>query len=162
MFDGCCEPRNPGGKIGWGYIVKYGREKIYSDHGFEKASPSNTNNIAEYIAVINCLYYIYKNQNNFSSVTIFGDSKLVIMQLLGKWEIKNGAYTSYAIEAKEILENIGVEIKFRWIPREYNEEADKLSKKHITEFGNWNARPSSKKGVIDIPELDDYLETKRT
>ena len=55
------------------------------------------------------------------------------MQMLGKYRISSGAYVSYALEAQALLKKLLINnsINIMWIPREYNEIADELSKAHI-------------------------------
>ena len=92
-FDGACEPINPGGAIGAGiYIV--GSRRTYKDKYFIPCKPENTNNVAEYIALIKVLEFMANKSG--CRIEIFGDSMLVIMQMTGRWKIKHGAYKEYA------------------------------------------------------------------
>jgi len=129
-FDGACEPKNPGGKIGAGIFITDGVND-FADNIFVDAGPKNTNNIAEYMAFIRVLE-LMKNKTD-STIEIYGDSMLVINQMNGEWQIKNGAYKEYALKAMPLLNNLrkknGVVIK--WIPREQNEKADYQSIKAI-------------------------------
>jgi ribonuclease HI len=129
-FDGACEPKNPGGKIGAGIYITDGVNE-FADNIFIEANPKNTNNIAEYMAFIRVLE-LMKNKTD-STIEIFGDSMLVVNQMNGEWQIKNGAYKEYAFKAMPLLNNLrkknGVVVK--WIPREQNEKADHESMKAI-------------------------------
>jgi ribonuclease HI len=129
-FDGCCEPINPGGTMGFGVFIK-SEEYEYRDSDNLPAKFNNTNNIAEYLA-FTMLIKILKNKEN-QTIKIFGDSKLVIEQMLGKWKIKDGAYKPYALIAKPLFDELCKKntVTLQWIPREENKEADKQSKMHL-------------------------------
>jgi ribonuclease HI len=129
-FDGACEPKNPGGKIGAGVYITYdGKE--YSDSIFKEANPINTNNIAEYMAFIRVLELMKRKTD--SIIEIYGDSMLVINQMNGEWQIKHGAYREYALKARPLLEELRKKntVVISWIPRESNEKADYQSMKAI-------------------------------
>jgi ribonuclease HI len=50
--------------------------------------------------------------------------------MTNQWRIHNGLYYKYAIKAKELVSKFP-NIKFNWIPRELNTEADELSKSEL-------------------------------
>jgi ribonuclease HI len=129
-FDGACEPRNPGGKIGAGVYITDG-QKEFADNLFIPAKPENTNNIAEYSAFIKILE-LMKNKSG-DKIEIFGDSMLVVNQMNGSWQIKQGAYREYALKAKPLLSELkrNNQVTITWIPREQNEKADYQSMKAI-------------------------------
>jgi ribonuclease HI len=129
-FDGACEPKNPGGKIGAGIYITDG-EKDFSNNMFISAKPENTNNIAEYSAFLMILE-LMKNKTD-CKIEIFGDSMLVVNQMNGEWQIKYGAYREYAMKAKPLLEDLKKKntVSILWIPREQNEKADFESMKAI-------------------------------
>jgi ribonuclease HI len=60
------------------------------------------------------------------SVEIYGDSELVIKQLNGQYECRSDILRSYYEECREILKSFQLVIR-RHIPREHNEEANKLA-----------------------------------
>jgi len=60
------------------------------------------------------------------AVEIFGDSELVINQLTGQYECKNEILRIYYEECRELLKNFRV-VTLHHIPREHNEEANKLA-----------------------------------
>jgi len=129
-FDGACEPINPGGNATFGLIVKdKGGAVMLKKHGLVGKGSTMSNNVAEYAGVLQVLKYLATCPPG--QATINGDSILVINQLNGKWRIRKGLCLSTAIEAKELfarLRELGWQINLCWIPRERNEECDKLSK----------------------------------
>lgn len=131
-FDGACEPKNPGGNMGWGVCVRENGKVISQESGFVIADKSNSNNVAEYMAFIAALKQI---KPDMGSVVIMGDSQLVVKQMNHEWMIRGGRYTEFAVQAIETLEEIQrlstVDISIKWIPRAQNHEADKLSKREF-------------------------------
>lgn len=117
---------NPG-EAGIGvYITDQKRKKITE---FGKKIGINTNNAAEYMAVIAALFWIKKNKDkleNLSGVNFFLDSSLVCAQIKGIFKIKNETLRGLFFSVKEIEKEIGVSISYSHIPREQNVQADKL------------------------------------
>jgi ribonuclease HI len=129
-FDGACEPKNPGGKIGAGVYITDGINEHF-DNMFINARPENTNNIAEYSAFLLILDKLKTKID--CDIQIFGDSMLVVNQMNDEWQIKHGAYREYALKAKPLLSELKKKNKvtISWIPREQNEKADFQSMKAI-------------------------------
>lgn len=132
FFDGATEPINPGGNMGVGAVIKRGDDILFEYSEYYKADFNNSNNVAEYMAFIAILDWFLDNEMNTFPIRIFGDSMLVIEQIAGHWRINEGRYVPYAIEAKDKFTYF-TNCKLKWIPREQNEEADKLSKKCMIE-----------------------------
>ncbi len=129
-FDGACEPINPSGNMGFGYAIFDKDGNTVKKHSsFVKSEKTNTNNVAEYMALILALKYIIENRIK-GMIYIRGDSMLVVNQMNGKWGIKSGHYVTYAYECKELIKQIG-SFNLKWIPREKNTIADDLSKMEL-------------------------------
>jgi ribonuclease HI len=122
-FDGACEPSNPGGDMGMGIFITNGEQEYRLGKSIP-ANPSNTNNIAEYTALIMILKLLSNKQG--CKIEIFGDSMMVIRQMKGEWQAKSGAYKDSYLEAvrlRDILKKAN-DVTFDWIPRDKNEIAD--------------------------------------
>jgi ribonuclease HI len=50
----------------------------------------------------------------------------VIKQMKGEYEIRSATSKRYVPQIKQLLQ--GMDVSFVWVPREENEEADKLSR----------------------------------
>ncbi len=133
-FDGACEPRNPGGNMGIGAIVIKEDEVLFEHSEYIVAHPSNSNNVAEYMGLNKILDWLLENNLNEHTILVYGDSKLAIEQVSGRWRIKQGRYVKYAHEAREKKGKFS-NIMFNWIPREKNSIADDLSKKGMIKNG---------------------------
>jgi ribonuclease HI len=86
-----------------------------------------TNNVAEYSAVREALFWI-KNEfkNNDCEFYFFLDSSLVVNQLNGFFKIKNIQLKKIIMEIKEIERGLSKKIVYNYIPREKNKIADFL------------------------------------
>ena len=84
-FDGACRD-NPSNKLGLVFVVYQKNTEIL--HEFKKAVDieSGTNNIDEYMALIEGLKYIVEEKIDY--VDIYGDSDLIIKQVLGVYKVK--------------------------------------------------------------------------
>ena len=131
-FDGCCEPRNPGGHAAWGAIMFRGKEKVCESAGYCGTGPQMSNNVAEYSGVTAILEWL-QSENDICMIR--GDSKLVIMQLSGKWKIRGGLYVPFYQKAKSLYDPIKERVSFKWVPREENAICDVLSKGVLKDRG---------------------------
>jgi ribonuclease HI len=133
-FDGSCWP-NPGGKAGYGYVIHDG-DVTYTDSGIIGTGPEFSNNYAEFFALHKALEKIYEILANESfpkaSIRVYGDSKLVINIMKDVWKSKTEKLyfeafrLAFDSEIKLLCKK--VDIKYVWVPREKNTEADVLSK----------------------------------
>ncbi|HMD77089.1 MAG TPA: ribonuclease HI family protein [Terracidiphilus sp.] len=131
-FDGCCEPKNPGGHAAWGAVLHVNGESVYRAGGYCGVGPAMSNNVAEYSAFIavatECLKYP-------GFALIRGDSKLVVMQLNGRWKVHGGLYLPFYKQAKALWDKLKNRAHLAWIPREQNDICDVLSKKVLKDMG---------------------------
>jgi ribonuclease HI len=118
--DGRAEP-NPGMGT-YGFVIYKDRKRIHAEHGL--AGQDVTNNYAEYVCLIKALEYLEPHRNE--GITVFSDSALLVNQMKGKWRFKKGAYREKYLAAKELVTRFS-KLKFLWIPREKNTEADELT-----------------------------------
>ena len=126
--DGLAELTNPGTGA-YGFVVYRGGKKI--DEGYGPAGVQVTNNYAEYVALIQALASIISSSDE--PVVVKSDSKLLVNQMRGEWKSKKGAYLVKCREAGELAKRFK-SLKFVWIPREENAEADGLSRIAYAEF----------------------------
>lgn len=137
-FDGVCEPKNPGGHGAYGFLVKIDGREEKAAGGYVGCGAGISNNVAEYAGVCAVLdFLLYEKLSG--PVIIRGDSKLVIMQLSGKWKVHGGHYVPMYRKAKSMLEvlreRIQGNVKLVWIPRALNDECDRHSKAVLHRMG---------------------------
>lgn len=68
-------------------------------------------------------------------ILVRGDSKLVIMQISGKWKVHGGLYLPYYAKAKELYQKHKERVRMEWIPRGKNDLCDRLSKQVLKDMG---------------------------
>ena len=126
--DGLCEPVNPGGTATYGYVVRNdaGRD-IARKSGVVGKGTGMSNNVAEYAALCEALRYLIREKMTLLPVEIRSDSRLLVNQMKGEWKFHKGLYAQKYRDAKALATQFD-RVKFRWIPREENKEADALSR----------------------------------
>lgn len=126
-FDGCCEPKNPGGWGTYGLFIARNGCMILSEGELVGSGPKMSNNFAEYSGFLRALIFLKEKGYDKEVILVRGDSKLVIEQMFGKWRIRRGLYVSLAFECQRRLEAFS-NMNGQWIPRDQNDRCDKLAK----------------------------------
>jgi ribonuclease HI len=132
--------------------------------------PIVTNNQAEYEALLRGLQYL--REAGAVSVEIYGDSELVLKQLNDQYECKSDALKNYCEECTEILKSFQLVI-LQHIPREHNEEANRLAQSasgyrenqeafamEVYAFGSDLAENDWRKEIVDYLE-DPFRKVSR-
>jgi probable phosphoglycerate mutase len=83
-----------------------------------------TNNVAEYQGLIAGLEAAKAVGASVADVRM--DSKLVVEQMTGRWQIKHPPLQTLAARAAQLAADIG-KVTFEWIPRADNTHADRLA-----------------------------------
>ena len=134
-FDGLCEPINPGGVATYGFVIYKGRKKMHEENGTVGAGMLGddvSNNVSEYTAMIRGMEKMLALGYS-GKVTVRGDSQLAINQLLGRYAVRAKRLMPLYDKTLELKAKFSG-VKFEWIPRELNEEADALSRKAFEQF----------------------------
>ncbi|MET0417677.1 MAG: bifunctional RNase H/acid phosphatase [Actinoplanes sp.] len=103
-----------------------------------------TNNVAEYTGLIEGLRGALELKA--TEVDVRMDSKLVVEQMSGRWQIKNAGLRPLAAEAAKLVSQFE-RVSFEWIPRERNKAADALANRAMDEAAG--------KPVSDVPLEED-------
>jgi probable phosphoglycerate mutase len=119
---------NPG-PAGYGAVV---REAATGEVLLERYASlgATTNNVAEYSGLIAGLRAAL--ELNATHVDVRMDSKLVVEQMSGRWQIKNPGLRPLAAEAATLVGRFDA-VTFDWIPRERNRAADALANRAMDE-----------------------------
>jgi probable phosphoglycerate mutase len=113
---------NPG-PAGYGSVVfDAGTHAVLAER-FE-AIGVDTNNVAEYRGLIAGLEAA--RELGATSVAVRMDSKLVIEQMSGRWQVKHPSMRPLAKRASALLAEFD-DVSLEWIPRERNKHADALA-----------------------------------
>ncbi|MEU6155521.1 bifunctional RNase H/acid phosphatase [Actinosynnema sp. NPDC047251] len=113
---------NPG-PAGYGAVVRdaaTGEVLVERSEGIGVA----TNNVAEYRGLIAGLRAAA--ELGASAVVARMDSKLVVEQMSGRWQVKHPSMQPLAREAREVASGFA-SVSYEWIPRERNKAADLLA-----------------------------------
>ncbi len=103
-----------------------------------------TNNEAEYQGLLLLLEEVVRR--DLREVTLYGDSKLVISQMQGLWKVRQPHLQELWKKAQTLGK--GRDLKFAWVPREQNKEADALSNKALDEPARAMEIPSGFEEVL--------------
>ena len=118
---------NPG-PSGGGIVIKKGGKIIfkgceYYGHG--------TNNEAEYLAFIRALEIA--RDMELKNVKMYCDSKLVVCQVTGKWQVKSDSIKKLCNRAKNLIKEIQPQ-SIEHVLRHLNIEADALANESLIDW----------------------------
>ena len=119
--DGACRG-NPGPCSMGLQVFDESKNLIYEEASY--LTDSNTNNFAEYSAVIKALQLSVKNQ--VQKMHLFSDSQLLVYQLQKKYKVKSKTIKVLFETCEKLLQQIP-SVKLEHIPREKNKGADSLA-----------------------------------
>ncbi|MBP0454740.1 MULTISPECIES: bifunctional RNase H/acid phosphatase [unclassified Kitasatospora] len=148
---------NPG-PAGYGAVVRDGDTGQIIAEAAEFIGHA-TNNVAEYKGLIAGLKAAREIDPD-ASVDVRMDSKLVVEQMSGRWKIKHPDMQPLAAEARGVLPR--GQVKYTWIPRERNKDADRLANEAMDagKAGRqWEPRPlKAASPVVVEPAAEPPLE----
>jgi broad specificity phosphatase PhoE/ribonuclease HI len=107
-----------------------------------------TNNVAEYSGLIAGL--AAAAELSAARVAVKMDSKLVVEQMSGRWQIKNAGLRPLAAEAAALVGKFAG-VTFEWIPRERNKAADALANRAMDQEAGIAAAPVAETPVTEQP-----------
>ena len=122
-IDGLSQPTNPGTGT-FGFVIYDGGKRVAEGSGL--AGRDVTSNYAEYTALEYSLVRL-KELGLEGDVLIRSDSQLLVGQMGSGWKVKGGMYMEKLKEVRDLLKGFG-SVRFEWIPREKNGEADLLTR----------------------------------
>ncbi|MEH0986352.1 bifunctional RNase H/acid phosphatase [Micromonospora sp. CPCC 205556] len=127
---------NPG-PAGYGAVV---RDRDSGEVLVERSEAigSTTNNVAEYRGLIAGLEAAA--ELGAAEVEARMDSKLVVEQMSGRWQIKHPGLRPLAARAAALVDRFDT-VRFSWIPRERNKHADALANAAMDAAAGKPARP---------------------
>jgi ribonuclease HI len=129
-FLGQCLPRNPGGIACYAYVIRNKEGHLLHEScglAVEPNSPSSTNSVATYAALIKALEWLIKNGYSNDIIKVYGSSKLIISQ------INEGEFAAISSRNKNNISKntlplytkvMKLKSKFYYISFELNNESD--------------------------------------
>ena len=130
--DGLCEPRNPGGVACYGFVAWRGDERIAEGWGVACRGRAATNNVAEYAAAQAALERLLEMGLEGEVVEVRSDSQLLVRQMSGLYAVRSPRIA----ESHRALSRLASRfrgVRWRWVPRVANREADALSRRAYAE-----------------------------
>ena len=128
---------NPG-PAGAGAVIYEGDPSNLSGHAKKVTEvkvflgQKQTNNWAEYEAVVIAIGRAMELGFLGRDIEFRLDSQLVVEQLSGNWKIKEPTLKSQVAKVKSLLKDFG-EVRFTYVPREENKDADRLVNEALDE-----------------------------
>ncbi len=131
-FDGACQPPTGPGIAAYGFTIE-GPGLDIEDAGLATPpySEHSTNNVAEYAGAIAALEWLLRGDYR-GRVVAFGDSELVVRQMRGEYEVRAEHLKAYHDRLTQLAGQFA-SVEWRWVPREENTRADRLSKQAIAD-----------------------------
>jgi len=137
-FDGGCRPRNPGGIATSGWFMTDSTDKVVAEGAKVVADggPKATNNYAEYCALGLGIRHLIDEKWTGKSLTIRGDSRLIVEQVAGNWRCKAEYLKPLLEKIKEYLGQLDIEDgwSIHWVGREYNNHAHTLAENVYNQY----------------------------
>jgi len=122
---------NPG-RAGYGAVVRDAQSGAVLAEVFESIGWA-TNNVAEYSGLVAGLKAAGELAPG-ADVDVRMDSKLVVEQMSGRWQIRHPDLRPLAAAAREASRRLG-DVSYEWVPRAQNTHADRLANKAMDGAG---------------------------
>ena len=162
-FDGGLRPHPNGGyAVCYGWIIKHGNAKMADGRGIEKSELNVGSCAVEYNALIRAMEEaIRQGLHKDKEVVIRGDSQVVINMSSGKAVAQTEATVKYCEQVKSLSTQF-YNLRFEWVPRENNQEADRLGRVAFTESAEIQRRTDliNKVHILSRREFGDLYDNK--
>jgi broad specificity phosphatase PhoE/ribonuclease HI len=109
-----------------------------------------TNNVAEYGGLVAGLQAAL-DLDPTADVEVRMDSKLVVEQMSGRWQIKHPDMKQLALQAQRLARQLG-SVRYTWVPRAQNSAADALANSAM------DGRPIHRGVAAEATTLEDELQ----
>lgn len=115
-----------GGQGAYGYVILQAGTRIARGSGILSPHPSLSCNMAEYMAAEAALRALLSSGYR-GSVELRTDSRLLVRHLTGRSQVRSAALVDAAHHLLDLARQFS-RVRWRWIPRTANREADALSR----------------------------------
>lgn len=134
---------NPG-PAGYGAVVFSADRRVVLAESKEAIGRA-TNNVAEYRGLIAGL--TEAASLGADEVAVSMDSKLVVEQMAGRWQVKNADLAVLHRQARELAARFE-SVTYRWIPRAQNSHADRLANEAMDAAASLTNDPAPESAVV--------------
>ncbi len=140
---------NPG-PAGYGALVRdAGTGRVLAERAASVGRA--TNNVAEYGGLVAGLQAAL-DLDPTAEVEVRMDSKLVVEQMSGRWQVKHPAMKPLAAQARELAGRLP-RVRYAWIPRAQNAHADRLANEAMDAAARGDVwRPGGDTGPADAAD----------
>jgi probable phosphoglycerate mutase len=121
---------NPG-PAGYGVRVETAEGHLLEEFG--AAIGVATNNVAEYRGLVAALGWAIEHGHH--DLIVRSDSLLLVMQMLGRYRVKNPGLQPLHQEARALAARLK-RVRFEHVRREFNPDADRLANQAMDEAGD--------------------------
>jgi len=126
-FDGAS--RNNPGPASYGFVIYDENDEIIVTG--KKYIGNTTNNVAEYAGLFCGIQYCV--DNNITNLKVFGDSNLILNQVMGKYKVKSKNLKPFHDEIMQFIPHFD-NITFQHVYRKNNKVADRLANEALDEL----------------------------
>ena len=130
-FDGSC-PENPGESSCGVHVLDENDQEITR---FGRYLGKGTNNTAEYGGAIEAVKWLLDNGYKDKKCKLYGDSRLVVLQYVGRYKTKNNKLKVLKAELKALTSQFIIPLEIRWLKRERNTIADEQAALALVKAG---------------------------
>jgi len=111
----------------YGFVIYVDGEKVHEGCGVAGEGEEMSNDVAEFVALIEVLKYLRDNGYDKDRIIVRANSQLLVNTMSGRWILRNGSCYSYYLKATRHTRSF--HISYEWVPRIKNKEAATLARK---------------------------------
>lgn len=138
-FDGACDNgllkrtgKFPPMGIGVAVFINNEYQEELSKFAGVEGKEGNSSNVAEWMGCVEAFKLATEYKEADDTIEIVSDSEVITKQFNGEYEIKEERFKPHYREAMKYYHRLGqLSLKIRHVLRQYNKEADILSKKGL-------------------------------
>lgn len=144
--DGGIRGGNPGGTPSWAWVRRREGSKLRYASGLVPQGRPATNNVAEYYAVLHALHALLQEGLVDEEVELRSDSQLIVNQILGNFAVSHPDLQILHRAVMVMVPWFDRGIRFVWVPRKQNVEADSLAADAFYKVGK--RRPPPEEDIV--------------
>ncbi|NPV86880.1 MAG: ribonuclease HI family protein [Anaerolineae bacterium] len=127
------------GFICYGWLVARDGVVIARGHGGYAEKRNATSSVAEYMALIEGLEALLDMGVWDEPVEVFGDARALIEQMAGNSIVSSPSIKKLSQKAKRLSRRFA-DLRWQWMPRRYNRQADALTRRAMNQICNDRGR----------------------
>jgi ribonuclease HI len=121
------------GFMGFGWLIYHNLRVVAQGYGVAAQAHDATSGIAEYLALVDGLEMLHDLDINREPIQVYGDARVVMDQMLGQAQVHGRRVLPYYDRACRLRDGLNIE-QWVWVPRQYNKDADALTRRALRDF----------------------------